>query len=240
MPNNINRRNAFSSRLKFTNTGKNRIGLLDIKDKETREVLGKEPQKDFTKQEIINKLKDYKLITDNNDIQLRLWYRYINRDDGVLRGGGFLIKHTDKFLALKNVSLNFTFSIQKEDVILFEKKKKSNLKDILPEFKDLFFEFKEKTGNVFILADQTGKSFHQGNSIRQLVNNTPNASMNGVGKAFRKKNDKYKTFFLFKMNNDDTIRFKIRYENTTIEERKEDEEEIDIDKDVLQVINRFY
>lgn len=196
-----------------------------LSNETNREILSKQATDPVdTKQKAIDKLKGYRLVEDMDNLLGRTWYRYINKYDGILRTGGFVLKNDEEFIALKNVSKRFTFSIKKNNVYLFEKVKGGFIPPELQPFLD------KEPGNRYVLLSKDLDTMLVDTSISGI------ARKGGVGRStiqrVIKLNKKMvKNYHFMRLNQEDIDELNriigtIEFDN--------------LDPNVVRIINNYY
>lgn len=206
---------------------------------ENLRILMIEPEQkktDLTRTDVFDKLRGYRLLTDNNKTNIKRWTRYININDGLLRAGGFPIRNmpNEEFIVMKNVSKKYTFSIKKSEIVLMEKKPVEH--NISDEAFAFISQFHNKPQGRNIVAFD--KSFRDG--IKESLTYKDTAGLMGVDRkalsvAFRNGRVIFKKkWFIFKLNDEDTkdLSNRLRSINPT---------EIGThDANIIEIINRYY
>lgn len=206
---------------------------------ENLRILMIEPEQkktDLTRTDVFDKLRGYRLLTDNNKTNIKRWTRYININDGLLRAGGFPIRNmpNEEFIVMKNVSKKYTFSIKKSEIVLMEKKPVEH--NISDEAFAFISQFHNKPQGINIVAFD--KSFRDG--IKESLTYKDTAGLMGVDRkalsvAFRNGRVIFKKkWFIFKLNDEDTkdLSNRLRSINPT---------EIGThDANIIEIINRYY
>tara|TARA_R110000868_G_scaffold50863_6_gene161933 strand:+ start:6951 stop:7601 length:651 start_codon:yes stop_codon:yes gene_type:complete len=192
-----------SKRLDFNkrNTLKRTVENRAILDNESK--LGNQ-----TREEMLEKLQKYRLVNDDNNT--KKWHRYININDGQLRGGGFIIKNepSSPFIAFKNVSLGYTFSVQKEDIILFENKGvliSQEMTSLLRRLKRNDNENKKVI--VYITSDNV---LYRERTIVGLAR-ISGGSKNGISNALRNGKNIYKNGYVFRLTKEEVDELEIEF-----------------------------
>ena len=100
-------------------------GDLDLEDPNTL-LISQMPKTKVLNEEIKQKLIGYRIVEKSEFNNLvagdRRWYRAIKirNNKTTFISGGFLIKNGEQFLTLLNISMRFSFNIQKNEIILFK------------------------------------------------------------------------------------------------------------------------
>ena len=205
------------------------------------QIKAVEPKHSLTRIVVLEKLQGYRLLTDKLDTTTKRWTRYINKDDGMLRAGGFPIRNKpeEEFIVFKNVSKKFTFSVKRSEVILMEKLPQDNPLLLSDEVLGLISEFRDvkPDGNQFVVVKDT---FDE--PLISAPNNTQIARLSelnrgGLGKAFRLRKLKYKNFFIFKLSQADKEELQTRLNALSASDRLGNR---GIPLNLLSVIDRYY
>lgn len=193
----------------------------------------------LSRQEVIDKLKGYRLV-QSGTTNPKNWVRYINTEEGILRGGGFPIRNDpdEPFIVLKNQSANFTWSIQKSNTILFYKVPKDSPLLLPDSIVSILAEYKSKSmdNNKNIVAiDKGGRVIKSDTSISGLATKI-NGGRNGLSKALRLGN-RFKGFYLMKLTDKDLLDLtnKLTIANAMRRPMRDD-----LPDDVMEVIDRYY
>ena len=207
----------------------NNLRILQIEAVQKKHTL--------TRFDVLEKLKGYSLIANKFNTTNNRWTRYIDTEDGFLRGGGFPIRNKpeEPFLVLKNVSQKFTFSIQRETVILFEKIPKNSPLLNNPTINDLVSEFRDKSGSLYVTMDDNF-AVEASLSMAQLAR-TLKVNRGSLARKFRGEVEKHKQYYLFRLTPGDRDMLIHRVANLTDAER---EGNSCIRPSVLDVINHYY
>ena len=190
--------------------------------------------------DVLQKLKGYRLLTNKLNTTTKRWTRYIDINDGFLRPGGFPIRNkpNEEFIVFKNVSLKFTFSVKRDNVILMEKLPKGS-QELVAEKPQLIIENAIQRHNttkdryVAIPNDFSGIFNHT--SISQL-SRLLEVNRGALGRSFKRANHTFKNFFVFKLSNVDIAELKEDIDDL----EPEDLEVPDIRPPLMAVIDRFY
>jgi hypothetical protein len=193
----------------------------------------------LSRQQVIDKLKGYRLLTNKNDTTNRRWTRYININDGLLRAGGFPIRNetTEEFIVMKNVSKRFTFSIRKEDVILFEKLPKDSPFLMDDDVFNVLSVYHNKTGPEYValhLKDIQDIKMEKANTVASISRQT-GLNRGGLGRAFRERRGQYKGWFLFRLSSDDFFTLKDAINAIPVGKFR-----LLIRADVMKMIDKYY
>lgn len=199
-------------------------------------ILTIEPvESNITRRDVLRKLIGYKKVSSNNTNNRR-WTRFINKKDGLLRTGGFPIRNDpdEEFIVLKNVSKKFTLSINKNDVVLFEKIPKRSLDFYIPGAQRLIRKYRNKNGKKFVALKGDFSDLKESSSMAGLTRLT-GLSRGSLGKNFRENNLFQGNYLLFKMSAEEfrqltnEVRLINRIPTIT-----------DIDPEVLREVNKYY
>lgn len=166
-----------------------------LQNETNREILDIDPEDFLSKSDIIEKLKGYRLVEDMDNLKGRTWYRYINKNQGLLRTGGFVLKNTPEFIALKNVSKRFTFSVKKSDIYLFEKVKGG----ITPPELEPFFN---KEGTRYVLLSFDMENMFVDTSISGIARQGE-TSRSSIQRVIKQGKNSLKKFYFFRINQED-------------------------------------
>ena len=206
---------------------------------ENLRILGIEAEQkksSLTRADVIQKLQGYKLITNKLNTTTRRWTRYIDKEDGFLRAGGFPIRNepNEEFIVMKNVSKRFTFSINRERVILMEKIPKNAAELISVPAQDLIRDFRSRDGSgvqyVALKDDFTEVKSEENNTA---LARTIEVNRGALGRKFRSNAGKHKEWFLFRLGFDDIrdLREQIPLQDAVLQ---------GIPDNLQAVIDRFY
>lgn len=185
-------------RVKFTEDGQ-----LDLTDPETL-AISQLPQTINTNNDIKNKLEGYRVVpVEEYDLLApgnNRWYRAIKSRVGQpvkFISGGFLIKNGEEFLTLLNVSMKFSFNIQKNEIILFERK--TDIEKLNPAILRVL-EDRNYTKKVKVLLKEDLSELFIDNVVSRLVRNDTDLKRKSLVKAFTKKQNKYKKYFILSID----------------------------------------
>tara|TARA_R110000868_G_scaffold54184_2_gene169659 strand:- start:638 stop:1432 length:795 start_codon:yes stop_codon:yes gene_type:complete len=159
----------------------------------------------LTRDDVIQKLSGYSLLTNKYNTTNNRWTRYIDTDDGYLRGGGFPIRNNanEPFIVMKNVSQKYTFSIQRETVILFEKIPKGSPLLTNPVINNLVSEFRDKRdGSLYVAMNDIDFAISSSLSIAELSRLT-SVNRGILARKFRGNEVRHKQFYLFRLSKAD-------------------------------------
>ena len=198
-----------------------------------REILSNSENKEnITKSQAIEKLRHYRVVEDNG-VTSNKWHRYININDGKLRGGGFIIKNdpSQPFIAFKNVSLNFTFSAQRDDIILFESKGQDALSDDMKRFVGKFARLSGSNKENYIIIPPPFDTVVSARTKAELMRATGIAKST-LNDALRKKRHQIRKGLVFQLNNNELDILRTDLQNVR-------PGSADMDA-VLEIINLFF
>ena len=128
----------------FIDTNKKPNLKIDNKSDDEKEVVKKTFTDSLTKDEINEKLEDYKLVDDISKIPLGTHLRYFTEKNGIklFRMGGNLKRNLDlpNFIILQN-AVGVEWSVQIKNTIFY---KKMSIKEIKDEYDSIIEELHEK------------------------------------------------------------------------------------------------
>ena len=221
----------FPERLDFVNgklqaTARN-VKLLSIDPKTRKNAL--------TRAQVLEKLENYRLIKPF-ETKTNRWTRYINIKDGFLRAGGFVIRNekSEDFLVFKNVSANFTFSVKRKDIILFERIPKDSVA-VTAQVNVVIQQFQKTTGSMRVAVDNAIKTVIIAPNISKLASEA-NLNRGGLSRAFKAERNAYKNFLIFSLSKKDANALKKKILNIP----EKDKRFKLIPDNVMEIINRFY
>jgi hypothetical protein len=204
------------------------------------QIEAAEPKHLLRRADVLEKLQGYRLLTNKLNTTTKRWTRYIDKSDGMLRAGGFPIRNdpNEEFIVMKNVSKKFTFSINRENVILMEKLPKDSMLLLSDEVMGLISEFRDvkQDGNQFVVVKDDFNTMFSAASNTVLAREA-GLNRGGLGKAFRLRKVKYKDVFIFKLSEADKNELRERLNELS------DEDKIGnrgIPLNLLQVIDQYY
>ena len=197
-----------------------------------------EPKHGLTREDVIQKLKGYRLLTNKLDTTNKRWTRYISKKDGMLRAGGFPIRNkpTEEFIVMKNVSKKFTFSINRDNVILMEKLPQDSLQLLSDTVLTLINEYRNKVGHLFVALSDNFDTLVSGSNVSSLAKSAV-LNRGGLGKAFRLNKIKYKNFFIFKLTKEDFDLLNERVDTLTPEDKLGNR---GVSPEIMQIVNEYY
>jgi hypothetical protein len=143
---NINdeKKNINDEKKNINDEKKNKNNIQNNSNKDNNSGLKKTFTENLTKEEINEKLEDYKLVDDISTVALDTHLRYfIKKDNEMLfRMGGNLKRNLDlpKFIVLKN-ALGTEWSVQVKDTVFY---KKMSIKEIKEEYDDIISDLHDK------------------------------------------------------------------------------------------------
>ena len=225
------------SRLEFDD---NQQLIPSLENLRILQIEAVQPKHSLRRADVLEKLQGYRLLTNKLNTTNNRWTRYIDKDDGFLRAGGFPIRNKpeEEFIVFKNVSKKFTFSIKREKVILMEKLPQSSMLLLSDAVLGLVSEFRDvkPDGNQFVVVSDDF------NNLWSAPNNTQIARLSGLnrgglGKSFRLRKVKYKNAFIFKLSQADKEELQTRLDNLSEEDKIGNR---GIPLNLLQVIDRYY
>lgn len=226
----------FPARLKFDKFGKiiisesNRDIINIIRESQQR-------QQELTRQDVIEKLSDYILLENKLDTRPNLWVRYINIKDGKLRTGGFPIRNeeNEEFIVLKNISLNFTFSIKRKDVLLFQKIPKHSLMLLSEKALNIINKYESKQGKLYTALGAKFRILKSSKTVAGLAREL-GVDRKSLGKAYRLQKLKFKNFILFKLDQEQVDELEVDVDSLGDDEIKENR----FRNQLLSIIDLFY
>ncbi len=225
------------SRLEF---GDDNVIVPSLENLRILQIEAVEPKHSLSRDVVLQKLQGYRLLTNKLDTNTRRWTRYIDKDDGFLRAGGFPIRNRgdEEFIVFKNVSKKFTFSVKREKIILMEKLPSDSLDllsdatlSIISEFRDV-----KPNGDKFVVLEDDFDSIFVAPNKTQIAR-ISGLNRGGLARAFASRRVKYKNFFIFKLSQTDADELEGRMEDLSDEERLGRR---GIPDNLMAVINRFY
>ena len=210
----------------------------------TREILSSQPANNtpLTRDQVLFKLRGYRLLTDKFDTVPKKWIRYIDNDDKILRGGGFPIKNDrdDEFIVLKNTSLKLTFSINRGNVVLFEKLPKADLLNFSSAVRSILHIYKSfevpNRGRFVVIRDDFNRVEDETSAAR--LSTKIDEPRKSLGNAFRVRRPKFKNYFIFRLSESQVVSIKEAI-NGLSEEQKQSKQDI-VRDDVIEEVNRYY
>ena len=180
-------------------------GDLDLEDPNTL-LISQMPKTKVLNEEIKQKLIGYRIVEKSEFNNLvagdRRWYRAIKirNNKTTFISGGFLIKNGEQFLTLLNISMRFSFNIQKNEIILFQKETEAEkLNPLLKQFLENR-NYKKKLKTIII-----------NKMISKIVKEDDNIKRKSLVKAFTKQQNKYKNYFIMSIDEEDVETFKINF-----------------------------
>ncbi len=195
-------------RIKFTESG-----LLDLTDPATL-LVSQIPVTTVSNAVIKQKLEGYRIVPRAEFDRLlagnKRWYRAIKARDGEpvkFISGGFLIKNGEQFLTLLNVSLSFSFNVQKDEIILFERK--SDSEKLNPRLTD-FLRDRDYTKKVKVMLKDDLSQLFINSVTSKLVREDISFKRKSLVKAFTKQQNKYKKFYIMTIDKEDIESIKQR------------------------------
>ena len=188
------------SRLEFD---ENRELVPSLENLRILQIEAEQKKSSLTREDVIQKLQGYRLLTDKLNTTNRRWTRYIDKEDGFLRAGGFPIRNepSEEFIVMKNVSKRFTFSINRAKVILMEKLPKGSIELISQEGQQLVIDFVNRSGSGtnFVALKDDFSVVHRANNNTAL-SRLIQVNRGALGRKFRANSGKHKDWFLFKLS----------------------------------------
>ena len=188
-------------------------GDLDLEDPNTL-LISQMPKTKVLNEEIKQKLIGYRIVEKSEFNNLvagdRRWYRAIKirNNKTTFISGGFLIKNGEQFLTLLNISMRFSFNIQKNEIILFQKETEAEkLNPLLKQF----LENRNYKKKVKVLISEDLKTIIINKMISKIVKEDDNIKRKSLVKAFTKQQNKYKNYFIMSIDEEDVETFKINF-----------------------------
>ena len=188
-------------------------GDLDLEDPNTL-LISQMPKTKILNEEIKQKLIGYRIVEKSEFNNLvagdRRWYRAIKirNNKTTFISGGFLIKNGEQFLTLLNISMRFSFNIQKNEIILFQKETEAEkLNPLLKQF----LENRNYKKKVKVLISEDLKTIIINKMISKIVKEDDNIKRKSLVKAFTKQQNKYKSYFIMSIDEEDVETFKINF-----------------------------
>lgn len=225
------------SRLEFD---ENKELLPTLANLRILEIEAVQKKNTLTREDVLQKLKGYRLLTNKLGTTNRRWTRYIDVNDGFLRPGGFPIRNlpSEEFIVFKNVSKRFTFSAKRRNIILMEKLPKDALELIADRPTEIIIDYVNRhnpEGNRFVALKDDFSRVKGENNVSALAR-TLSVNRGALGRRFRVNDNRFKNYFIFRLSlgDENELRTQIRELDDT------DLEVPDIPANLMAVIDRFY
>lgn len=205
-------------------------------NEEILSIIPEEPKESLTRSMVINKLYGYQLLTNKLNTKPRRWYRYINKNDGLLRAGGFVIKNdsADEFVVFKNVSKNYTFSVKRDDIIMFEKMPKGDPYYFGDKTYKLWKRVEDKHASnkpIMVVFDSDLQMLFGSRNVSEVAMKTKTTRVS-VKKA-ADRGGKMKNFYIFRYNDND-LDWLDGFLPIATKQRE------GLPADVMKVVNQYY
>ena len=225
------------SRLEFDD---NQQLIPSLENLRILQITPDQPKHLLRRADVLSKLQGYRLLTDKLDTTNNRWTRYIDKDDGFLRAGGFPIRNKpeEEFIVFKNVSLKFTFSVNRANVILMEKLPQNSMLLLSNAVLELVSEFRDAKpdGNQFVVLSDNFNNLFSAPNVTQIARLSA-LNRGALGRAFTQRKIKYKNAFIFKLSQADKEELQTRLDALSDEDKLGNR---GIPDDLMQIINRFY